>query len=118
MVGGDGPAEDAAFDESGLPLPLPPRITNRSYGPSLIPDSDRQALNNLVSHAIPQDKLLSVIETIVSNVKATNIVKELEGNDAQGFADIMDEARHYIIPSLKNWLLELRSDLLFLVVRR
>ena len=71
----------------------------------------------MVSRAVPQDELLSVIETIVSNVKAATIVRELKGDDPQTFADIMDEVCYYIIPSLKKLLVELRSDL-FLVVRR
>jgi len=110
--------DGGSFDKNGLTLPLPPKDTNHLSERPLISVSDRRALERLVSRTVPQDELLTVIETIVSNIKAANIVKELKGNDAQTLADIMDEVCYYIIPSLKNLLVELRSDLLFLVVRR
>jgi len=104
--------------QSGPPSPLPPRDTNHPSGPPLISDSDRRALRRLVDRAVPQDELISVIGTIVSNVKAANIVTELKGNDAQTFADIIDEACHHVIPSLKNQFVDLRFNFPILVVRR
>ena len=72
----------------------------------------------MVSRAVPQDELPSVIETIVSNVKAANIVTELTRDEAQAFADIIDEACHHVIPSLRNRFIDLRFNLPSLVVRR
>lgn len=40
---------------------------------------------------MPQDKLASLVETIVSNVKAADIVELLKEKDAQMFIDVMDE---------------------------
>jgi hypothetical protein len=45
----------------------------------------------LVSDAVPQDELASLVETIVSNLKADDIVQSLRENEAQTFIDIMDE---------------------------
>ena len=55
-----------------------------------IPDSDRRALQRLVSGATPQDELAPLIETIVSDLKADNIVKLLQASNAQMFIDVMD----------------------------
>ena len=91
-----------SFGEICLPLSLPTGDTNHLSEPPLISDSGGLALQCLVSRAIPQDELPSVIETIVSNLKAADIVKRLRGNDAQTFADIIDEACNHVIPSLRN----------------
>ena len=80
--------------ESGPSLPLPPKNTNHSHKPLLVPDSNRRALRRLISRTVPQHELLSVIETIFSNVKAADTVKCLEESDAQTFIDIVDEACH------------------------
>lgn len=49
-----------------------------------------RALQRLISSAIPQDELPSLIKSIVSNVRADNIVSSLQGGDAQMFIDVMD----------------------------
>lgn len=61
----------------------------------------------MVSRAIPQDELPYVIETIVSNIKAADIVEELHGDDAQTFADMMDEVFHHTIPLPGNRFINL-----------
>jgi len=90
-----------SLGQIGPLLPLPLEDTNHLSESPLISDPDRRALKRLVSHPVPQDELLSVIGEIVSNVKAANIVEELKGNDAQTFADIIDEACHHTISSLR-----------------
>ena len=90
-------------DESGSPLPPLPGNTNHVSEPLLIPDSNGRALQRLVSRDVPQDELPSVIETIISNVKAADIVGCLQENDAQTFIDVMDEVCHHTIPSRGNW---------------
>ena len=80
--------------EGGPSLPLPPKYTNHAHKPPLVPDSNRRALRRLISRTVPQHELLSVIETIFSNVKAADTVKCLEESDAQTFIDIVDEACH------------------------
>ena len=99
MLTDSGGIGEELLGQSGRPPPLPSRDTNHPSEPPLISDSDRQALKRLVSRAVTQDELLSVIGTIVSNVKAANLIVELEGGDAQTFADIIDEACHHVIPS-------------------
>ena len=60
-----------------------------------ISDSDRRALRRLVDNATPQDQLASLVETVVSNVKVVDLVKSLQGGDAQAFIDTVDEVcRH------------------------
>ena len=55
-------------------------------------DSGQLALRRLVSHGvIPKDELHSIIKTIVSNMKAADIVKYLKRSDTQRFIDVMDE---------------------------
>lgn len=67
----------------------------------------------LTSHTVPQNELLSVIETIVSSVKASSdVVKCFQGSEAQGFIDVMDEACHRQIQSPSFWFVDLYSDLL------
>ena len=70
---------------------------NHIIGPPLVPisDSDRRALQRLVSSSVSRDELPSLIETIVSNVKPANIYKCLERSaDAQTFIDVVDEVCH------------------------
>ena len=83
------------------PLPLLTGDPNHPSKPTLISDSDKHALQRLVDPAVPQAELLSVIETIVSNVKAADIVKHLQLSDAQAFVNVIDQACHRTIPSLE-----------------
>ena len=106
------------MDESSPPFPLLPGDTNNPSEQSHIPDSDERALQRLVSRAIPEDELLSVIETVVSNVKAIDIVRHLRGSDAQAFIDVIDKARHRTIISLRISSLTPVSTFQFLLVRR
>ena len=50
------------------------------------------ALRRLVDDAVPQDELPFLIEMVVSNLKAVNIVRSLQGSDAQTFIDVIDQA--------------------------
>ena len=98
--------------KSGVTLPSPPGDT--SHTPE---HSDRRTLQCLISRAVPQDELPSVIEAIVSNVNAPDIVKCLQPGDAQSFIDAIDEACHREILLLRNWRIDLPFFLLFLLVR-
>ena len=93
--------------ENGIPLPLPPRDADHASEPRLVLDSDKQAMRRLLSRAVPQDELPSVIETIISNAKAADIAGSLRGGDAQTFIDIIDEASYHTTPSLKNQSIDL-----------
>lgn len=80
------------MDESGLSMPLPLGGINYSPEPALISDSGEWALQRLVSRGVPQDELLSLIEKIVTNMKAGDVVECLRGSGAQIFIDVIDEA--------------------------
>lgn len=99
-------------DECGQPLSLLLGHTSHPSELPLISGSDKRALQQLVSQTIPQDELLSVVETIALNVKAANLVGCLQPSDAQTFIDVIDQAGHHIFSSLKNWLIDLCSNLL------
>ena len=96
LVGSDS-MNGNPFDQGGLYLPLPPVDMDHPTEPSLISTPEKQALQRLVSRSAPQDELPSVIETVVSNVKAVDIVNCLKGDDAQTFIDVIDEVCHHTI---------------------
>lgn len=93
--------------EDEKPLPLPSGDGNQSSKLALIPDSDKRILQRLVRREVSRDELPSLIETIVSNMKAADIVECLKGNDAQIFIDVMDKVSHQTIPSLRNSFVDL-----------
>ena len=80
-----------ASTDSDMPFPPIPADTDHSPDPPLILDSDRQALQRLVSGTVPHDELPSLIGSIVTNVKAASIVTCLQGSDAQMFIDVIDQ---------------------------
>ena len=84
----------------------PPGGANNTSEPPLNSDSGKQALHRLVSQAVLQDELPSVVETIVSTMKAASIVEFLEEGDAQTFVDVIDEARRRTIPALMNFFID------------
>ena len=53
-------------------------------------DSYEQAWQRLISRAVPQDELPSLIETIFSDRRRTDMVDRLQGSDAQAFIDVVD----------------------------
>ena len=78
--------------DSGLPpLPLPQGDTNHDSESPLILASGKQALQRLVTDTVPRDELPCLIETIVTNMKATEIIQCLQGCDAQMFIDMIDQ---------------------------
>ena len=85
------------------------RDTNNSSKPPLVPDS-RQALERLISRAVPPHELISAIAAVVSSIKAADIVDCLQGSGAQTFIDIIDEACHHAILSLGNWFIDICSN--------
>ena len=75
-----------------LSLPIPDEdLGLTAQAPPTLPSSGRLALQRLVSGVPPRDELPSLIETIVSNVKADDIVNHLRGTDAQKFVDILSQ---------------------------
>ena len=88
------------MSDGGIPLPLPLSCLDTAQRATSLPDpfiaigSREQAWQNLVDHAVPQDELLSLIETIFSDEKATEMVDGLQESNAQAFIDVIDEVRH------------------------
>lgn len=58
----------------------------------------------MISHAVPQGELPSLIEAIFSDEETINMVECLQGNDAQAFIDVIDEVRYRAL-SPKNGLI-------------
>ena len=81
---GAGPSEPASPQETGQPSQ-----------PSLALDSDERALLRLISGALPRDEQASIIESIFSSQKATDMVDDLQEKDAQTFIDIIHEVRYH-----------------------
>ena len=103
---------------SSISLTLLPEDANYPSELPLVLDSDKGALQHLVNHATVQDELPSVIETIVSNMKAAEIVKCLQGDEVQVFIDVVDEARRHPIDSLRDWFIDPCLNPPFLSSRR
>ena len=80
---------------------------NQPSEPTLIPDSDKRNFQRLVGGEFSQDELPSLIETVVSNMRAADIVRCLKGSDAQIFIDVIDKVCNHAISSLKNLLIDL-----------
>lgn len=56
-----------------------------------------QRLIDLISCAIPRDELPSLIETIFSDEKITNMIDCLLGVSAQAFIDVIDGVCHHTL---------------------
>ena len=111
-------------DESSPTAPTPGSFLNGSSGlvrdaaSSFISDPGKRALQRLVSHAVPQGELPTVVETIVSNMKAADIVECVEEGNAQAFIDAMDQACCHPIPSLGICFTDIYISTLFPLIRR
>ena len=57
------------------------------------------------------DERISLTKAIFSNREETEAVKNLHGNDAQSFVNILDEVLLHNHPSLKDKVIELNTDL-------
>ena len=57
-----------------------------------------QAWQRLISNAVAQDELPSLIDTIFLDKKITDIVDYLQESDAQAFVDVIDGVRHRVLP--------------------
>ena len=95
-IGASG--NDGSFMTDSLDLD-PVLDTDLPPDPPIVPDSRDQALQLLISRAVPQNELASLIETIFSN-KVTDVVDRLQGSDVQTFIDVIDEVwRHTLLSS-------------------
>ena len=74
----------------------------------LVLNSDKRALlRRLISRAVPEGELVSLIEAIFSGEKVSDIVRCVEKNEAQTFINVIDEVRHnasYRLSSQFNFL--------------
>ena len=71
--------------------------TNDPSDPSIPNDPHGRAWQRLISCAVPQDELPSLIELIFSDKKTVNMVDRLQESDAQAFIDVIDGVRHRIL---------------------
>ena len=76
---------------ASVPLLLLPGDTDHTSKSPAILDSDKEALQRLVSGVAPDHELPSFIKDFFSNVRAAEIVERLPGSDAQTFIDVMDK---------------------------
>ena len=76
------------------------KLEGRFFGPApdmdLPPDTstldpDNRALQRLISRTVPRSELPSLIETIFSNKKVTDLLDRLQDDDCQTFIDVMYE---------------------------
>jgi len=87
--------------DDGAPLPLPcldpTQHTDHPPHPSTRIDTYEQAWQRLISRAVPQHELPSLVREIFSNKKTTDMVKRLQAGDAQAFVDVVDEVRSHTL---------------------
>ncbi|KAF9780774.1 kinase-like domain-containing protein [Thelephora terrestris] len=84
----------------GTSSPVPPSNTNHVHNPTPILDSGQQALQRLVSGAAPQEELPSLVETVVSHIKAADISNHLQGTELQTLVDVLNQALDEFDPAL------------------
>ena len=85
---------------------------------SIALDPYDQAWQRLISGAVSQDELASLLETIFSSEKVAGMVDCLQGNDVQTFIDVIDAVWYQALPASGSWLIDFRFILLRSVVRR
>lgn len=71
------------------------RIRTTPPDPLIAVHPNERALQHLLSHAVPQDELPSLIGAIFSDSQATDAIDSLRGSDARTFIDVIDEVRHH-----------------------
>jgi len=87
------------MSDGGPPSPKPSHYldpaqhTGDPPDPPIAIDSHEQAWQNLINRTTPQDELPSLIETVFSGRKTTDMVDSLQGRDAQAFIDVIDKVR-------------------------
>ena len=81
--------------------PVPPP------NPSIILDSYDQAWQCMISGAAPRDELASLMKTIFSSEKATDMADRLQGSDVQTCIDVIDLVWHRALPSPEYGLTDL-----------
>ena len=79
---------------------------------SIALDPYDQAWQRLISGAVSQDELASLLETIFSSKKVAGMVDCLQGDDVQTFIDVIDAVWHHALPHPGNWLIDLRFNVL------
>ena len=103
-----GIAADVFTTTRGPPTPLPhdpPRdrnVLNPLTDAPIIPHSDDQAWQRLISNAVPQDELASLIETVFSKENAPDLVDSLQREHVQTFVNVIDAVRDHALRSPKD----------------
>ena len=79
--------------------------TSNPLKPSITAHSHEQAWKNLINRTVPQNELLPLIETILSDREAIGMVHRLQESDAQAVIDVIYGVRHQTL------FFEVRVDL-------
>ena len=93
------------MSDGGAPSPQPlhcldpGRHMNDPPDPSIVTNPHEQAWQSLINRTAPRDELPSLIETIFSGRKTTDMVDSLQQSDAQTFIDMIDEVHNYALYS-------------------
>ena len=85
----------SALSPSEKFLPPSPDETGRPSQPSLTLDPAEQALQRLIDGVLPWDERSSVIESIFSSQRATDMLCGLRERDAQTSVDAIHEVRYH-----------------------
>ena len=63
-----------------------------------------QAWQRLISNAVPQDELTSLVETVFLKENITDLVNHLPEEHAHTFVDVIDTVRHCALQPPENGL--------------
>jgi hypothetical protein len=109
-LGGERPSAPQTIFSQLSQAPLPggptsPQSVDHSddSGPALVPNPEGH-LWRLVCGTVPQEELPFLIEMVLSDLKATDIVRLCTGDGAQTFVDVIDQVCD-TAPSPRNQLL-------------
>ena len=94
---------EVSMTTSGTPTPLPhdpARDMNSLSGTPIID----QAWQRLISNAVPQDELTSLVKTVFLKENIIDLVNHLQEEHAQTFIDVIDTVRHRTLQPPKDGL--------------
>ena len=81
-------------------------MSSLSGTPIRTPHSPDQTWQRLISNAVPQDELPSLIETVFSEENIADLVDSLQGEHVQTFIDVIDAVRDHTLRSPEDGLID------------
>jgi hypothetical protein len=73
---------------------------NLAPDPSILVDLEAPACKRLISHAFSPHEVISLVEAVFANKDEVKMVRELRGDDAQTFVDVVHGVRLHFLHSL------------------